>query len=247
METFYALLYGFQVLSLVIAGALMVVGSPYGSQTQYHGRLAINGKFAWIIMELASPLALLSAYTSRHIFGDFLVSLWLLHYLHRAVIYPLRQPSRKPMHLGIMLSAILFNILNGYLNGHWLAHYAPESYGKFAWGSPSVLAGLGLFMVGMAGNIHHDNILMNVRVRRGSSAYAVPRGGLFEVVSCPHFLCEIVEWFGFAALSGSPAAWAFCLNVVCNLVPRAYFIHKWYRTTFTNYPQTRRAIVPYLL
>ncbi|KAJ2449807.1 hypothetical protein EV183_004687 [Coemansia sp. RSA 2336] len=230
-------------MSLAIAGALMVVGSPYGSQTQYQGKLTVNGKLAWLLMELVSPVSLLCAYTKRHAVGDFLATLWLLHYLHRAVIYPLRQPSRKPMHVGIMLSAIAFNVLNGCLNGHWLAHYAPDSLGN----SARAGVGLCLFVLGMAGNVYHDNILMGVRTRTAKSGYAIPRGGLFELVSCPHFLCEIVEWLGFAVLSGSPAAWTFCLNVVCNLVPRAYFIHKWYHATFADYPQTRTAIVPYLL
>ncbi|KAJ2851262.1 hypothetical protein IWW36_001283 [Coemansia brasiliensis] len=264
-EIFDAMLQGFQLLSLMVAGALMVVGSPYGSQTQYQGMLAVDGKLAWILMELVSPLALLSLYAwpllsikhfAEYTFSDFLVCLWLVHYVHRAVIYPLRQPSRKPMHLGIMLSAVAFNMLNGYLNGRWLAQYAPEELQaksmEFAWlHLNQVLWGLLLFVAGMAGNIYHDNILMNIRLcrktKRGHSIYSVPQGGLFQVVSCPHFLCEIVEWFGFAVLSGSPAAWTFWLNVVCNLVPRAYFIHKWYQATFADYPQNRKAIVPYLL
>ncbi|KAJ2826260.1 hypothetical protein IWW50_002447, partial [Coemansia erecta] len=266
---------GFRVISLAIAGVLLVVGSPYGSQTSYNGRLAINGQVAWMLMELVSPAMLIYAYSARTMpmplaihtterphdpstsllsTSNVLVALWLVHYAHRAVIYPLRQTSRKRMHIGIMLSAVIFNSVNGYLNGRWLSVFAPTEYQHSfisfaAYRYVRVYLGLALFAAGMYGNIYHDNILN--RLRHGGSGkgkYAVPYGGLFALVSCPHFFCEIVEWLGFAILSDSPAAWTFLLNVVCNLLPRAHFIHKWYMATFTsNYPQARKAVIPYFL
>ncbi|KAJ2172638.1 hypothetical protein GGF45_004612 [Coemansia sp. RSA 551] len=268
-NVFDFILQGFQIVSLVIAGALLVVGSPYGSQTSYNGRLAINGRTAWILMELVSPAMLICAYfapatsgpaehTSSSLLSarNALVALWLAHYTYRAIIYPLRQTSRKRMHVGIMLSAVLFNSVNGYLNGRWLSVFAPAEHRQhvstYAMMHQSrVYLGLVLFVVGMCGNIYHDNILSTLRRKSSQHAkhsYAVPHGGLFTVVSCPHFFCEIVEWLGFAVLSGSPAAWTFLLNVVCNLLPRAFFIHKWYHVTFAHsYPQNRKAVIPYLL
>ncbi|KAJ2080385.1 hypothetical protein H4R24_003126 [Coemansia sp. RSA 988] len=285
-DLFDNVLRGFWTISWVIAGALMVVGSPYGSQTSYHGRLAVNGKLAWITMELVSPAALLYAHYSRMLpmlrllniaasvdgtdpatdeqlsFKDLLILLWLVHYFYRGIIYPLRQPSRKPMHLGIMLSAVLFNSINGYLNGRWLSLFAPLAYrGDFveyiAHNHWRCWAGLILFVGGFIGNIYHDNILMSLRRSPQSdrksqnpkpTRYSIPNGGLFSLVSCPHYLCELIEWTGFAILSGSPAALTFVINVACNLLPRAYYIHKWYLETFpATYPQTRKAMIPYLL
>ncbi|KAJ2384121.1 hypothetical protein H4S02_004964 [Coemansia sp. RSA 2611] len=256
---FNIVLQGFLAISLVIAGALMVVGSPYGSQTSYRGRLAINGQTAWIIMELVSPTTLLCAYLTYETSIEFmsasnaLVALWLVHYANRAVVYPLRQPARKPMHIGIMLSAVVFNTINGYLNGRWLSAFAPAEYhhdlsGFIATHYLRVPLGLALFAAGMCGNVIHDNILAGLRRTGSKRRYSIPAGGLFGWVSCPHFFCEAIEWLGFAVLADSPAAWAFLLNVLCNLVPRAYFIHRWYLATFPdNYPRTRRAMIPFVL
>ncbi|KAJ2796871.1 hypothetical protein H4R20_005387 [Coemansia guatemalensis] len=285
-DLFESVLHGFWAMSWVIAGALMVVGSPYGSQTSYRGKLAVNGQLAWIAMELVSPAVLLYARYSHMApvlcllniapsihntestaeellsFKDTLVLLWLVHYAYRAILYPLRQPSRKPMHLGIMLSAVLFNSVNGYLNGRWLSLYAPLEYQQnvgvyIAHNRWRCWTGLILFAGGFIGNIYHDNVLMRLRrtpqsVRKEqkskSTRYSIPYGGLFGLVSCPHYLCELIEWTGFAMLSGSPAAWTFVINVACNLLPRAYHIHQWYRATFpATYPTSRKAIIPYLL
>ncbi|KAJ2702566.1 hypothetical protein H4R19_005355 [Coemansia spiralis] len=284
---FDAVLRGFQASSLLTAGALLVVGSPYGSQTSYRGRFAVNGRAAWIAMELVSPAMLLYAYLGQpardlglvpaggpageSARGDptawwtargVLVLAWLAHYMYRALVYPLRQAGRKPMHLGIALAAVAFNTVNGYLNGRWLAAFAPADHGQaFAAyvAADGVCRGLGLvlFVAGLAGNIYHDAILTGLGRRRAAqqtqdapavSRYAVPHGGLFALVSCPHFLCELVEWLGYALASGSPAAWAFLMNAACNLVPRARLIHRWYRATFAaEYPASRKAIVPFLL
>ncbi|KAJ2768950.1 hypothetical protein IWQ57_003314 [Coemansia nantahalensis] len=283
---FDAVLRGFQVSSLAIAGSLLVTGSPYGSQTNYRGRLAVNGRVAWIAMELVSPAMLLYAYLG-HPARDLgvvpaggpgsesahsglaawrtargaLVLAWLVHYVYRALVYPLQQQARKPMHLGIALSAVVFNTVNGYLNGRWLAAFAPAELGQpfAAYVAADALrrsAGLALFAAGLGGNIYHDSILTGLSHRQaalqtaaGARArrYAVPHGGLFALVSCPHYLCELAEWLGYALVSGSPAAWTFLLNAACNLVPRARLIHRWYRTTFAaEYPTSRTAIIPFL-
>ncbi|KAJ1932087.1 hypothetical protein GGF37_007179, partial [Kickxella alabastrina] len=141
---------------------LFIVGSPYGSQTSYSGRLALNGCLAWIVMELVSPAALLLAYTyplapgqfsQRTHTTDLFVILWITHYINRALIYPLRQPSRKPMHVGIMLSACLFNLINGYLNGRWLSVFSPPptttttNINNHALSNP--ILGVCLFLCGM--------------------------------------------------------------------------------------------------
>jgi chromate transport protein ChrA len=44
------------------------------------------------------------------------VALWCLHYLHRAVVYPLRR-HMSPTTLPVVASAVCFNLVNGYLVG----------------------------------------------------------------------------------------------------------------------------------
>ncbi|KAJ2784913.1 hypothetical protein H4R18_000838 [Coemansia javaensis] len=278
-DLYDAVLRGFQVCSLAIAGALLAVGSPYGSQTSYRGRLAVNGRAAWAAMELVSPAMLLYAYFGCPLWcglaavqpataanggslwsaRNVLAAAWAAHYAYRGVAYPLRQASRKPMHVGIVLAAVVFNTVNGYLNGRWLAAFAPAEHqqplGRYVaaqWVRRG--GGMSLFVAGAAGVVYHDAVLTGLRRDNSNSnnnskgGYAVPHRGLFALVACPHYLCELVEWLGFALLSDSPAAWTFLLNAACNLLPRARLVHAWYRATFPDqYPESRRAIVPFLL
>jgi hypothetical protein len=58
---------------------------------------------------------------------------------------------------------------------------------------------------------------MLLQLRR-TGTYHIPRGGLFELVSAPHFLGEILEWFGFAmAADFSLAAVSFFSLDLCQL------------------------------
>ncbi|KAJ2892226.1 hypothetical protein GGI21_005660 [Coemansia aciculifera] len=241
-------------------GFVFVIGSPYGSQTKYQGVLALNGRLTWAIMELVSPAALLYSYLSAptpanhsswltHAF----CALWCLHYANRALVYPLRQTSRKPMHIGIGLVSCVFNSINGYLNGRWFSVFSDGLYSEEFLHTNKWRAALGLcvFVFGMAGNIYHDDILLRLRRpaagKPANKRYSVPEGGLFAVVSCPHYFCEVVEWTGFAILTMSPAAWTFALATFCNLLPRAHGIHKWYMREFPKYPANRKTMVPYVI
>ena len=76
--------------------------------------------------------------------------------------------------------------------------------------------------------------------------YQVPFGGLFEVVSCPNYLAETVEWLGFAVASNSWAAAAFAFYTFANLAPRAHQHHVWYKEHFPDYPVHRKAYIPYV-
>ena len=45
----------------------------------------------------------------------------------------------------------------------------------------------------------------------------------------------------------SLAGVAFAVYTVANLAPRAVTHHRWYRQQFPDYPEQRRALIPYLL
>jgi len=80
-----------------------------------------------------------------------------------------------------------------------------------------------------------------------ASHYTIPRGGLYDYISCPNYFGEMVEWTGWAILTWSPAGVFFALWTAANLVPRAIAHHRWYRETFAKYPATRKAVVPFAL
>jgi len=100
------------------------------------------------------------------------------------------------------------------------------------------------------------------------SHYSVPRGGMFEYVSSPHYFGELIEWGGFCiACNFSLASISFVVWAAANLVPRAIHTHKWYNEKFTgnsgeieindddddddanvNYSELgRKAVIPFIL
>lgn len=198
-------------------------------------------------MEAASPLVFaLTFFPGNSNMGPveaLLAGFWLLHYLNRAFIYPLRlSGGSKPMPLSVVAMAILFNGVNACLNGNYLnrAGYSP------AWlADPRFIAGLILFCGGVAVNLHSDAILR--RLRAGNArGYQIPRGGLFRYVSCANYLGEIVEWSGWACMTWSLPGLSFAFWTACNLLPRARAHHRWYRETFPDYPARRKAVIPFL-
>lgn len=58
---------------------------------------------------------------------------------------------------------------------------------------------------------------------------------------------EMVEWCGWAlaAWPSLPAA-AFAAFTFCNLAPRGWRHHLWYKQRFPRYPKSRRAVIPFL-
>ena len=113
---------------------------------------------------------------------------------------------------------------------------------------PFFCGGLLLASVGMAINIQSDATLRNLRSSNNNKGYQIPRGGLFNYVSCPHFLGEILEWTGFAlACQSSTVAASFAAFTAANLIPRAVQQHAWYGQHFgKTYPPQRHAWLPFL-
>ena len=174
------------------------------------------------------------------------LALWEVHYLYRAFVYPFRRRAPGEMPWVVVSAGMLFNLVNGYLNGRWPSHFAPPLILDWLAG-PRFLGGLCLFLAGMGANLHSDQVLLDLRAQ-GHGGYAIPQRGLHRLVASPNYLGEIVEWTGYALLTGSPAATAFAFWTVANLVPRALAHLRWYRRTFPEYPLRRqRGIVPFLL
>jgi len=248
----------YQALSLsmfALAGvAFAVLGSrsaPYGRHARKGWGPSVPERLGWIVME--APSALLFAWIffqgprSGNVVPLVMLGLWQAHYLHRAFVYPLTKRTRPGQHmpLVIVLMALSFNVLNSYLNARWLTAMGPE-YGLRWLLSFRFLYGLLLFVTGFVINRWADARLRRLR-RSGEGGYVIPRGGLFDEVSCPNYLGELMQWAGWAILTWSPAGLGFAVFTAANLVPRAVTHHRWYQRTFPSYPRRRKAIIPHVL
>jgi very-long-chain enoyl-CoA reductase len=112
-----------------------------------------------------------------------------------------------------------------------------------------VVLGSALFVVAELGNAKAHRMLRALRPE-GSKARVIPRGFLFESVSSPHYLFEILSWVGFALVSQTWAAGAFLVVGAGILGAWAHARHAAYRKDFDGregrelYPASRRALIP---
>lgn len=225
--------------------------APYGRHVRHGWGPTLPALDGWILME--SPalwVSFLVAATGRHrsdAAPTVLLRLYQLHYLHRALVYPfrVRGGARKRMPWAVAAAGFLFNVANAYLQARWVSHHGEYPPGWLR--GPRFLLGAGLFAAGMGVNVWADSVLIALRRSAGDAGYKVPRGGLYELVACPNYLGEAVEWLGWAVMTWSLPGLAFFLATLANLVPRAVAHREWYKNKFPDFPRDRKAVVPYLL
>jgi very-long-chain enoyl-CoA reductase len=109
-------------------------------------------------------------------------------------------------------------------------------------------AGLVVFSLAELGNARAHTALRNLRAA-GTTEKRIPRGLLFEWVSCPHYSCEILAWVGFNLVTQTLAGLAFMLVGAGILAAWAHTRHAAYKKEFAEgsrepYPAKRRALVP---
>ncbi len=232
-------------IALISFIALQFIDAPYGRHVSNKWGMLIPNKLGWIIMELPALLLCPIIYMlggNINASASFFVLLWLIHYVHRTLIFPVKTKTRnKQMPLAIALMAIVFNGGNGLLNGYWFAYFSdyPADYLL----SPRVILGVCLFFIGMFINMKSDYYLISLR-KPGETAYKIPRGRLFKYISCPNHMGEAIEWLGFAIAVNSLPGWSFFVWSLANLIPRALSHHRWYKSHFTHYPKHRKAFIP---
>ncbi|EEF34494.1 steroid 5-alpha-reductase DET2 [Ricinus communis] len=237
--------------------SLKFLQAPYGKHNRPGWGPTISPPLAWFLME--SPtlwLTFLLFPFGQHASNPkawVLMFPYLFHYFHRTCLYPLRlywntnQRNTKitsGFPVSMALLAFLFNFLNAYLQARWVSHYK-EDYDQDRWFWWRFWGGLVVFAWGMWTNVWSDRVL--VRLKREGDGYKVPRGGLFDLVSCPNYFGEIVEWLGWTLMTWSWVGFGFFLYTSANLVPRAVANHKWYLDKFgKDYPRGRKAVIPFL-
>jgi hypothetical protein len=244
------LIIGWFVLALCVCAALFFVSAPYGRHSRPGWGPSLKTRFGWLIMEAFSPIAfsLFFFVGNQSVSGATLgiMSLWLFHYIHRAFVYPfLIRNGEKPMALSVVGMAAAFNLVNAYINGRYLNFFS-DAYTTLWLSDPRFFLGTLLFIGGFSINVRSDAVLRNLR-KSTIEEYGIPKGGMFELISCANYFGEVVEWFGWAALTWSVAGLSFAVWTAANLLPRAHAHHRWYVERFEHYPQRRKAILPFVL
>lgn len=247
--SYRSILFIWIAVAILIFFLLLKITAPYGRHTSRAWGPLISNKWGWLMMELPALIVLvIFIYPVINIISAVswvMMGLFALHYIHRVFIFPFRIHTKgKKMPIIIVLSAIVFNIMNGFSLGYYFGHFANYTD---EWPTDiRFIAGGTVFFAGMLINWRADDKLIHLRKPRETD-YKIPRGGLFEKISCPNLFGELVEWLGFAILCWNLPALAFFIWTAANLIPRALAHHQWYKEKFSDYPTERKAVFPWLL
>ncbi|EGG19955.1 hypothetical protein DFA_07066 [Cavenderia fasciculata] len=76
--------------------------------------------------------------------------------------------------------------------------------------------------------------------------YEIPKGFLFNYISCPHFLMEIIIYTCFFLIVPSLPFLMALIFTSLNLIHRSIETHRWYQKQFKDYPKSRKIIVPFI-
>ncbi|KAK1287440.1 Polyprenol reductase 1 [Acorus calamus] len=106
-------------------------------------------------------------------------------------------------------------------------------------------AGIALFLLGISGNFYHHLILSKLR-NKDDKGYKIPKGGLFGLVICPHYLFEIIDFVGISCISQTLYVLSFTLGTVLYLMGRSYATRRWYLSKFPNFPKNVKALIPFV-
>lgn len=103
--------------------------------------------------------------------------------------------------------------------------------------------------------VQFDSHLRMASLRKNSAGnvvtlkHKIPRGGMFEYVSCPHYMAEIVLYCALSVVLGAPNTtwWLMMSWNWTNQVAVSFLSHNWYRENFPSYPRSRKAVIPFVL
>jgi 3-oxo-5-alpha-steroid 4-dehydrogenase 1 len=153
------------------------------------------------------------------------IVLFTVHYINRDIIYPCLLKTTTKVPLEIVLSAFTFTFANGYL----------QCVGAMRGRNGNVLMevlGVAVFVLGMWVNIKSDRMMQAAKLKVAreegqQSKYIVIRGFLFEYVSAPNYLGEIIEWIGYFLVVRNFESFLFMVSTFCVLTPGAIKRHQW--------------------
>ncbi|ONK74253.1 uncharacterized protein A4U43_C03F4360 [Asparagus officinalis] len=106
--------------------------------------------------------------------------------------------------------------------------------------------GILLSIIGILGNFYHHLLLANLR-GKDEKGYKIPSGGLFGLVICPHYLFEIIVFFGLSLIAQTAYAFCFTAGTVVYLMGRSLATRRWYVSKFEDqFPREIKALVPFV-
>lgn len=145
---------------------------------------------------------------------------------------------------GIIVPCSMYTLLSALFGYIGATEITPDLLASSDF-QPGWALGLSLWLVGSAINIGHHRLLAGLRAP-GQTDYVLPRRGLFRWVACPHYLGEIIGWFGFALVFHHVVAWVVAGAMTLYLAGRAHQTLRWYGERMSPLPPGWRRLVPFV-
>jgi 3-oxo-5-alpha-steroid 4-dehydrogenase 1 len=258
----------------------------------------LDEKNAWFIMESTGLFMFLIFYflygINKFSYAPLVfLSMWIFHYINRAIIYPyvIMKQKYKKFPLILVILGFFYLSMFTYLNAKNIS--SNPKYTLEWLKSPVFIIGTIIFFIGFIINVWADcklhiskkkiekneenkenkedeNIEENNKKEfklyengkfnfskmfdnniyfenSEKKHYHLPSGGLYNLVSSPNYLGEIIEWTGWAIATWSLPGVLFSLGAIGCIGVRALHTHRWYEKNFENMPKDRKALIPYIL
>jgi len=125
-------------------------------------------------------------------------------------------------------------------------------YTSAIYGDGQLHAGLALFVFSEIGNLSIHILFTNLRPK-GSTIRKIPYPSwnpftlLFSLVSCPNYTYEVYAWLGYSIMCQSLPALIFTMAGFGQMTIWALAKHRAYKKEFSNYPKSRKAIIPFII
>eukprot|EP01112_Ceratiomyxa_fruticulosa_P010269 TRINITY_DN2707_c0_g1_i1.p1 TRINITY_DN2707_c0_g1~~TRINITY_DN2707_c0_g1_i1.p1 ORF type:complete len:298 (-),score=57.77 TRINITY_DN2707_c0_g1_i1:275-1168(-) len=211
--------------------------------TEYGGPLLLYPIFYFFASAIYGKSA------THHFVQDLALYCWTAHYLKRELetIFVHRFSHGTMPIFNIFKNSFYYwgcTALVSYFVNH--PKYTPPQNETYIW------IGLGVFILGELGNLICHVQLRNLRPE-GTTTRAIPRGFMFEFVSCPNYFFEVTSWIGFTIMTHTFTAGVFTLLGFVQMYVWAVQKHRRYRSEFDgkegrpSYPRGRKSIIPFLL
>jgi len=182
------------------------------------------------------------------------IGLWFVHFLRRSIEVLFIHDYRRRMSFIETTGAPIYYWFFAFWIGVALRHDNGYKQTFLA----LILTGSIIFFLGELGNCYCHLKLRAFRKEKRQDAlsqksqHVIPHGFLFELVLCPHYLCEILSWLGFFLATWVLPAALFLLATVMTLVTYSLKKHKAYQQEFDGlagrelFPKNRKALIPFI-
>ena len=171
------------------------------------------------------------------------ILMWVAHFARRFLEVILLYSSRKEVKYPVAILSVAVRSFFCFCIGwslNYNLHYESPSLGF-------MIVGLLVFATGEVGNC-----ICHIHIIGATANRVVALGGIFNYISRPHYLFEIMSWLGFALTTFTlPSLMFLCLNTSILLV-RGHQRHIKYRElemtreVGTTYCVKRKAIIPFI-